>query len=243
MARYNSLSQRKKACAQYKCYRKSLHQKGRDDQMKKRGKENSIKNEMLCPRTAEIQCSSLSPGRAFMGLSWPEVTFGWLFIQVVFCKLGRRALNWGPVRPNTLRGRTPASQGDAGPCCSRIAWSTASAASLSLHPCKSQQTPAGYLRAAQSGPPRLRGRQLRVCSVSWSLKVNSLAYPYVLRNTGRALLLDGSGALGLGSLSFLSCKMRMLPPTLRGWCEGWKSCGSHWVNVDSSSEFGAKTMQ
>lgn len=74
-----------------------------------------------------------------------------------------------------------------------------------------------------------------VCFIFRSLKANSLVQPYSIRNTGHALLLDSFGALGIGSLSFLIHKMRMVLPNFRGCCEGWESW-THSVNVDSSEQ-------
>lgn len=70
----------------------------------------------------------------------------------------------------------------------------------------------GYLRDAWSGPPRCRGRELRVYSINCSLKVSSLTPPSMTRNAGQALLLDSFGALGLERLSFLIQKMRRMRP-------------------------------
>ena len=39
----------------------------------------------------------------------------------------------------------------------------------------------GYLITAWSGPPRLRGRKLKVCFVFRFLKANSLAHPCIIR--------------------------------------------------------------
>lgn len=53
----------------------------------------------------------------------------------------------------------------------------------------------GHLRAAWSGPPRSRIRELRVCSRNRSSKVSSFTRPSVMRNAGQALLLDSFGVL------------------------------------------------